>query len=127
MHFPTEFHDLRRRRRVTLRRAGDCIRFAVRLALLLSLWHAPIPWIHAHDLIGPSVEHLDSLHRHVEEFHAGERSHGEAHLDLHAHLILPWGGGLDSRHSPDGSDEEDADDGYQLQWEGPAGASSKSV
>lgn len=56
----------------------------------LSLWHAPIPWLHAHDLRGPSVEHSELLHRHVDEFHLDELDRGEEHLALHSHLLLPW-------------------------------------
>jgi hypothetical protein len=101
----------------------------VRTLLLLSLWHAPIPWLHAHDLSGPSVEHRAALHRHVDEFHAAELEHGEAHLGLHAHFILPWGHGHDPQHAPNGSDPADSDEDDFLVWFGgtPAGAPVKVV
>ena len=62
----------------------------LRVALVLSLWHAPIPWLHAHDLDGPLVEHLESLSQHVAEFHAVELGAGEQHLEWHLHLVLQW-------------------------------------
>jgi hypothetical protein len=58
--------------------------------LVLSLWHAPIPWVHAHDLEGPAVERREMLSQHVAEFHARELSLGEQRLEWHAHLVLPW-------------------------------------
>lgn len=87
----------------------DC---ALRTLLVLSMWHAPVPWLHAHDLAGPIVEQSGSLARHIDEFHAGEAAHGReaghgqtgrgeqtgcgemGHLDTeigwHTHLVLPW-------------------------------------
>ena len=63
---------------------------ALSALVVLSLWHAPIPWVHAHDLEGPRVEQLQILSRHVAEFHARELSRGQTHLDWHVHLVLPW-------------------------------------
>jgi len=62
----------------------------LRVALVLSLWHAPIPWVHAHELVGPQVDSRQLLSQHVAEFHAGELSRGEQKLDWHVHLVLPW-------------------------------------
>ncbi len=62
----------------------------LRAVLVLSLWHAPIPWVHAHEIEGPQVERLRLLSQHVAEFHARELSQGTRVLDWHAHLILPW-------------------------------------
>jgi len=81
------------------------------LLLALSLWHAPVPWVHAHDLRGPDVDHIGQLHRHVDVFHSSEIAAGQSHLELHAHLILPWERDADPNHpgtphSP-GSDEFD--------------------
>jgi len=58
--------------------------------LVVSLWHAPVPWIHAHALRGGDVDHIEQLHRHVDAFHATEIAAGQLRLELHAHLILPW-------------------------------------
>lgn len=77
---------------------------------LASMWHAPIPWVHAHDLQVPTVEHLAPLQRHVEDFHSGEVEAGETHRGIHAHLVLPW------RHSPQTTHGTD----------GPAGSGSDS-
>jgi hypothetical protein len=62
----------------------------LRVVLVLSLWHAPIPWVHAHEIDGPDVDHLQVLSRHVAEFHSRELNQGEKTLDWHMHLVLPW-------------------------------------
>jgi len=62
----------------------------LRVVLVLSLWHAPIPWVHTHDLDGPEVARLESLSQHVAEFHARELSLGAERLEWHTHLVLPW-------------------------------------
>jgi hypothetical protein len=62
----------------------------LRVVLALSLWHAPIPWVHAHEIDGPDVDHSLVLSRHVAEFHSRELSRGEKRLDWHMHLVLPW-------------------------------------
>jgi hypothetical protein len=58
--------------------------------LAMSLWHAPIPWVHVHDLEGPQVERLEALSNHVAEFHSRDIADGRSRLDWHAHLVLPW-------------------------------------
>jgi hypothetical protein len=58
--------------------------------LALSLWHAPIPWVHVHDLEGPQVDRLESLSQHVAEFHSHDIASGRSRLTWHAHLVLPW-------------------------------------
>lgn len=68
---------------------GRCSRL-LRVVLVLSLWHAPIPWIHAHDLQGPAVDSREVLSQHVAEFHGRELSLGQTRLDWHLHLVLPW-------------------------------------
>ena len=82
-------HGNRRRRSVTAR-GVSWVRRALALMLIVSLWHAPVPWIHAHELHGTDVDHVEQLHRHVDAFHATEIAAGQLRLDLHAHLILPW-------------------------------------
>jgi hypothetical protein len=62
----------------------------LRLVMVLSLWHAPIPWIHVHELEGPQVERLGALSQHIAEFHARELMREGARLDWHSHLVLPW-------------------------------------
>ncbi len=89
-----------------IRRAGAVLR----LFIVLSLWHAPIPWIHAHDIEGPEVDRLPLLARHVNEFHVREVTHGQRHLDWHLHLVLPWSlvhdtSCPDDDHPQPGSDE----------------------
>jgi hypothetical protein len=78
--------------------------------MLLSVWHAPIPWFHVHAVAGPAVEHNLQLQRHLGEFHPGLASEvAENAVGWHVHLILPWQsqhkGDCDSQEShPDGSD-----------------------
>jgi hypothetical protein len=62
----------------------------LRVLLVLSLWHAPIPWVHSHDLDGPDVARLTMLSEHVAAFHAREVGLGQQHLEWHLHLVLPW-------------------------------------
>jgi hypothetical protein len=95
-----------------VRRAAALARGVLRTLLLLSLWHAPIPWIHAHDLEGPTVELVASLHRHVDACHSREILQGDRHLDLHSHLVFPWGHQHDPLSLADGEPvpvSEDAD------------------
>jgi len=68
---------------------GRFARF-VHVALVLSLWHAPIPWVHTHELVGPQVDSRQLLSQHIAEFHSRELSRGEERLDWHLHLVLPW-------------------------------------
>jgi hypothetical protein len=63
----------------------------LRVAIVMSLWHAPIPWVHVHELEGPAVDRLMLLSQHVSEFHARELGAGARSLDWHMHVILPWG------------------------------------
>jgi hypothetical protein len=77
---------------------------ALRGLLVVSLWHAPIPWVHFHDLEGPHVELLDPLSLHVAEYHARDLDGGRKALDWHAHLVLPWR--LDLHHSDSGDEGE---------------------
>jgi hypothetical protein len=86
------------------------LRRTIRIVLLLSLWHAPVPWVHAHDLTGRAVDEVRSLHRHVDEYHARELELGERHLDLHAHLILPWSHEHQPFHRPGCPERPDTDD-----------------
>lgn len=59
----------------------------LRLCLLLTLWQAPIPLVHAHEAAGWDQA---ALARHVSEFHGDTAAPGEC--DWHWHLVLPaWG------------------------------------
>lgn len=75
---------------VGMTRAVRPVDAGLRMLLVLSLWHAPIPWIHTHAVAGPIVDHVDSLSRHVHEFHEEDAAQGETALGWHAHLVLPW-------------------------------------
>ncbi|HEY2249972.1 MAG TPA: hypothetical protein VGH74_02885 [Planctomycetaceae bacterium] len=62
----------------------------LRVVIVLSLWHAPIPWVHVHEFEGPRVDRLESLSRHIAEFHAGDLLWGTTAAEWHSHLVLPW-------------------------------------
>jgi hypothetical protein len=62
----------------------------LRVAIVVSLWHAPIPWVHVHELEGPTVDRLALLSQHVSEFHARDVGGDAGPLDWHMHVILPW-------------------------------------
>jgi hypothetical protein len=62
----------------------------LRLAIVVSLWHAPIPWLHIHEMEGPSVDRLSLLAQHIAEFHGQDSGQPVAPLDWHMHVILPW-------------------------------------
>lgn len=96
---------------------------ALRVLLALSLWHAPIPWVHVHDLEGPQVEHRQSLAKHIAEFHSGDLAWGRSRLDWHAHLVLPWS----LNHHlpcPDGDRHEHESDDFAAPKPRPAGVTS---
>lgn len=73
----------------------------LRLCLLLTLWQAPIPLVHAH--AGHGWEHA-SLARHVQDFH-GDAAVPEDD-EWHWHLVLPaWGHPATPAPLHDGPDE----------------------
>jgi hypothetical protein len=82
----------------------------LRVVMVLSLWHAPIPWIHVHEFEGPQVQRLDSLSRHIAAFHSHELKKESPPPDWHAHLVLPWC--MSHQHDCPADDERDpaADD-----------------
>jgi hypothetical protein len=77
----------------------------LRVVMVLSLWHAPIPWIHVHEFEGAQVERLESLSRHIAAFHAHELNRGSPSGDWHAHLVLPWC--MNHHHDCPADDERD--------------------
>lgn len=64
--------------------------WVLRIVMVLSLWHAPIPWVHVHEFEGPQVERLESLSQHIAEFHARDLHWGCPSANWHSHLVLPW-------------------------------------
>jgi hypothetical protein len=93
-----------------LRPVSGRLRVALRAALVLSLWHAPIPWVHFHELPASPVESFDWLAEHVAEFHSADVEAGRTELDWHVHLVLPWT--LNVQHSgcPDEQQESRPED-----------------
>lgn len=73
----------------------------LRLCLLLTLWQAPIPLVHAHQAPGWDAS---ALARHVQEFHQDSADPDDC--QWHWHLILPaWSHPL----LPDQTDDRPAD------------------
>src|SRR5690606_12773720 len=61
----------------------------VRLMLLVSVWQAPIPWIHAH-ATDDSARLDQRLAYHLEQFHPNLRADGMAEAGWHLHFGLPF-------------------------------------
>lgn len=86
----------------TFSRLRHATLIVVRLSLILSLWQAPIPWVHCHGTdisIIQSVDAASELSNHLAAFH-GNATHEFVPLDFdlgwHFHWILPcWGHALD--------------------------------
>jgi hypothetical protein len=91
-------------RRTPARQRRTRARLALHAVLIVSLWHAPVPWVHFHDLESPQVAQSEELSNHVFEFHSHDLLVGLKSLSWHAHLVLPWSLHPHSRQ-PD--DEED--------------------
>ena len=95
-------------------RSGLIARYALRVCLVLSLWHAPLPWFHVHAVEAAVVAQTPWLAEHVEEFHAELLEQTTASLGWHVHLVLPWNathkgdcdGRSDGRHGSGQSGDE---------------------
>lgn len=75
-------------------------------ALLLSLWNAPIPWVHFHGTLGEARCGASSLSRHLARFHAAVRPLDEAGFGWHVHYILPWCVSDDGPHPAQGGPDD---------------------
>lgn len=64
-------------------RLGRCLR----LALVLSVWQAPIPWVHAHSLEA-GVGAAPGLARHLRDFHSGTVATHAVSPGWHLHFGL---------------------------------------
>jgi hypothetical protein len=66
--------------------ASGCARWKAtlfRLACIVSLWQAPVPWVHCHAAVADLPHHLAAFHQQADEFTV---------LDWHWHASLPpWG------------------------------------
>ena len=94
-----------RNSRMLIRAVQKATGRALRFVMVLSLWHAPIPWVHVHEIAGPQVERLASLSQHVAVFHARDLSWENTTLNWHAHLVLPWC--LNHQHNCPADDDRD--------------------
>ena len=95
---------------LTARPSNRAIAIVVRMCLVLSLWQAPIPWIHCHDTTGDeaSTKCEVDLRVHLAVWHAEPTDH-DHDLGWHLHWILPmWGHALDD--TPD--DEPPAEEAF---------------
>jgi hypothetical protein len=91
------------------RRNLACL-IAARLCLVISLWQAPVPWLHRHPVSaenGTSERLTLELQKHLSAFHPTIRSPFDQDLGWHCHWVLPsWTHALDN--TPD--DESPADE-----------------
>ena len=67
-------------------------RIVVRLFIVLSLWHGPVPWLHCHESelleSASPASHLELRH-HLATFHAGAELDQAHEFGWHFHWILP--------------------------------------
>lgn len=59
-----------------------------RLVLMLSLWHAPVPLLHAHDGAVPVETPAFSLNWHLQKFHSNVAAVEPIELGWHLHFVL---------------------------------------
>ena len=74
-------------------------RFVLRACLIVSLWQAPVPWIHSHETDssqGTGLASTGDLVQHLALFHPATKIDSADELGWHLHWILPcWGHALD--------------------------------
>lgn len=74
-----------------------------RIGLILSLWQAPVPWLHCHgtDLVaGISSQTAGELMTHLDSFHRPYEINSDEEFGWHCHWIIPsWF--HDSNETPD--------------------------
>lgn len=61
----------------------------LRLCLMVSLWHAPVPWLHFHEADGADGPAQIQLLKHLDVFHRDNPMDGRE-LGWHIHFALPW-------------------------------------
>ena len=64
-----------------------------RLCLILSLWQAPVPWLHCHGSDMASVASATSTHErsyHLIRFHQSDDLETDASFGWHYHWVLPF-------------------------------------
>lgn len=64
--------------------------FLARLLLMLTLWNAPIPWVHVHGMPESADGYNRLLVEHLQVFHPGVNPATESQSGWHLHWILPW-------------------------------------
>jgi hypothetical protein len=68
-----------------VRRSRRYVSAVLRISLILSLWDAPLPWIHAH----PALATDDGLVSHLTRYHlAADETRSKS--DWHLHFLVPW-------------------------------------
>ena len=80
----------KRRRRIRFRRPGRAKSWAVCGVLIVSLWRAPVPWIHSHESLKAQGLPEASLIRHLHHLHHGADGSEAESLGWHIHLTWPW-------------------------------------
>jgi len=89
---------------------------AVRLVLVLSLWHAPLPWVHSHAVAESADGHSHALSRHVHALHAEDLEHGATHIAWHWHLVLPWCVEGETRCPSDDPSDDEGHIGFAMKF-----------
>jgi len=100
---------------------------ALRLVLVLSLWHAPLPWVHAHMMPKRAGGHAHALARHVHALHAEDIEHGATHLAWHLHLVLPWCVEGETRCPSDDPSDDEGHIGFTMKFGVATSASQQTA
>ncbi|WP_010584357.1 hypothetical protein [Schlesneria paludicola] len=83
----------------TTNRRSHVGQFVLRACLIVSLWQAPVPWIHSHGTEPVTVARVSAtqdLVHHLALFHPAVNAEAAKELGWHLHWILPcWGHALD--------------------------------
>lgn len=86
-------------RNTTTSRVSHVGPLVLRACLIVSLWQAPVPWIHTHgtDLIGAARAGIaQDLVHHLALFHPSINPDSAQNLGWHLHWVLPcWGHAID--------------------------------
>ena len=64
----------------------------MRVAMIVSLWNAPLPWLNIHGTLAGVEGDAACLAQHLVRFHAAADLLAEAGFGWHVHFVLPWNG-----------------------------------
>ena len=78
-----------RRRRPTANAMRQWLSVMGRLVLVASLWHAPLPMLHAHDADNHDASSAATLVDHLAEYHSDAALNSHIDFGWHWHLVPP--------------------------------------